>query len=109
MKNPHSNSRPSPGRSSFSGPRSKPGNAPSVSKRKEPISKTLPPDPLASVDRLALDRFVREEAKRLPDIRQDRVNQIRAALDSGKYHISSDLIADKIIQDILLHESPAQD
>ncbi|MDX1411612.1 MAG: flagellar biosynthesis anti-sigma factor FlgM, partial [Nitrospirales bacterium] len=60
-------------------------------------------------DRSALISLVQEEAKRIPDIRQDRVEQIRAALQSRNYHISSDLLADKIIQEILLDEPSTQD
>ncbi|UCE64410.1 MAG: flagellar biosynthesis anti-sigma factor FlgM [Nitrospirota bacterium] len=108
MNDPHSNSRPTQDSSSPSGPRSKPATAHPVSNHKEPISKALPPDPIDLADQSALIRFVQEEAKRIPDIRQDRIDQIRAALQSRKYHISSDLIADQIIQDILLDEPSAQ-
>ena len=109
MKNPHGNSRPTPNNSSPSGPRSKTAKAESVPKDKEPTSKFVPQDLLDLGDRSALQRFVQEEAKRIPDIRQDRVNQIRTALQSRKYHVSSGLLADKIIKDILLDESSAQD
>jgi flagellar biosynthesis anti-sigma factor FlgM len=56
-----------------------------------------------------LQELAQEEAKRIPDIRQERVDQIRAALQSGEYQISSDLTADRIIEDTLLNESSTQD
>ena len=41
----------------------------------------------------------------LPDIRQERIDQIREALKSGKNSISSEQIADQIIQDTALNHS----
>ncbi len=96
MKDPHPNSQSSQESSS-------PSDSPSKA------AKAFPPDPIDLAERSALISFVQKEAKRIPDIRQDRVEQIRAALQSRNYHISSDLLADKIIQDILLDEPSAQD
>ena len=109
MKDPHTNSFPTQGSSSPSGPGSKQAKPQSVPNEKEPASEAFPPDTVDLSDRSAIDSFVQKEAKRIPDIRQDRVDQIRAALESRKYHITSDLIADQIIQDLLLDESSAQD
>jgi len=39
-----------------------------------------------------------------PDIREDRVNQIRNALDSGTYNVKAEKIAEKIIGGNLLDE-----
>lgn len=109
MDDPHANSLPTQDSSSPSGARSDQEKAHSVQNGKEPTSKALPPNTIDLADREALHHFVQEEAKRIPDIRQDRVDQIRAALESREYHISSNLIADRIIQDILLDESSTQD
>ena len=109
MKDPHTNSHPTQGTKSPSDPRANEAKAQPVENDKESASKALPPDPIDLTDRSALISFVQAEAKRIPDIRQDRVEQIRAALQSRNYHISSDLLADKIIQDILLDHPSAQD
>ena len=37
----------------------------------------------------------------LPDVRQERINHIKTALQSGSYHIDSHDLADKIIKDLL--------
>ncbi len=39
--------------------------------------------------------------KALPDVRQERINHIQTALQSGTYHIDSRELADKIIKDLL--------
>ena len=106
---PHANSRPPQGGSSPLGARSEQENPLSVQNDKEPTSKALLTEPIDLADPEALLDAVQEEAKRLPDIRQERVDQIRAALQSGEYQISSDLIADRIIQDTLLNESSTED
>ena len=52
---------------------------------------------------------IQEVLKEIPEIRQERVNEIRAALESGNYDVSSDLLADRLIQDILLNRLPPQE
>ena len=42
----------------------------------------------------------------LPDIRADRIAQIRQALDSGTYHVSSQQIADSIVQETIRNSKP---
>jgi flagellar biosynthesis anti-sigma factor FlgM len=37
----------------------------------------------------------------LPEVRQERINHIKTALQSGTYHIDSRDLADKIIKDLL--------
>ena len=41
-----------------------------------------------------------EAMAELPDIRKERIDQIQAALKSGTYSVSSQDLADKIIQDL---------
>ncbi len=36
----------------------------------------------------------------LPDVREDRIVQIQAAIESGTYSVSSQNLADKLIQDL---------
>jgi negative regulator of flagellin synthesis FlgM len=40
-----------------------------------------------------------ERAKQLPEIRQERVEQLRELVQSGKYDVSSKQIADAILRD----------
>ncbi len=42
---------------------------------------------------------IQKEISLLPEIREERVNHIRQALNSGTYRISSEQIADRIIQE----------
>ena len=39
-----------------------------------------------------------------PDVREDRVNQVRSQIDSGAYNVKAEQIADKIIGGNLLDE-----
>ncbi len=41
-----------------------------------------------------------EAMAELPDVRKDRIAPIQAALESGTYSVSSQELADKIIQDL---------
>lgn len=43
---------------------------------------------------------IREAARQLPDIRQERVREIQDALAAGQYHVSSEDLADALIQDV---------
>ena len=43
---------------------------------------------------------VRKALPHIPDIRTDRVNAIRARIASGSYTVTSEEIADKILNDI---------
>ena len=49
---------------------------------------------------------IQDLLKEIPEVRHERVAQIRKALESGQYHVSSDLVADRIIRDILLNQPP---
>ena len=84
MKDPRTNPHQTQGKKSLSDPRSKRVKARTVPNDKKSASKAPPPDPIDLTDRSALIKFVQAEAKRIPDIRQDRVDQIRAALQSGE-------------------------
>ena len=39
--------------------------------------------------------------KQLPDVREDRVQELKAQIENGTYHVSSDDIADLIIRRML--------
>ena len=39
-----------------------------------------------------------------PDVRQDRINQVRSEIDSGTYNIKAEKIAEKIVGGSLLDE-----
>ncbi len=47
---------------------------------------------------------IQTEIAQLPDIRQERVKEIRNALQSGQYQVSSEDLADRLIQDTILNE-----
>ena len=40
-----------------------------------------------------------EDISRLPEIREDRMEQIRQSLNAGTYRVPSDQVADRIIQE----------
>ena len=52
---------------------------------------------------------LQEILKQIPDIRQERIDQIRAALESGNYQISSEMIAERLVRDILDNQPPMPD
>ena len=43
--------------------------------------------------------------KEIPDIRQDKVQKVQKAIESGQYRIPSKDIADSIIQDVVMNNS----
>ena len=51
---------------------------------------------------------IQDILKQIPEVRQERVAQIREALESGQYQVSSDVVADRIIRDILLNQPPTK-
>ena len=48
---------------------------------------------------------IQEAIKQIPEIRQKHIEKISAALEAGKYHISSKHVAEHIIQDTLLNHT----
>ena len=46
-------------------------------------------------------RRTREIAPDAPDIRADKVNNIRAEIAEGRFHIDNEAVAGKMLQDIL--------
>ena len=52
---------------------------------------------------------VLEDISHLPEIRKDRVEQIRQALNAGTYQVSSDQIADRIIQETVRNSAHLPD
>ena len=109
MDKPRPHSISPPDTQSPKPPRSGQDSSLPVRNGKELIPRASPRKPIKRAHRRSLQKLAQEEAKRIPDIRQERVDQIRAALQSGEYQISSDLIADRIIQDTLLNESSTED
>ncbi|MDR1665038.1 MAG: flagellar biosynthesis anti-sigma factor FlgM [Clostridiales bacterium] len=43
---------------------------------------------------------VRKVLVNIPDVRMDRVNQVKAKIEAGAYHVSASDVADKILQGI---------
>ena len=109
MKKPKSQSRSAPGSHPPLTPATDKGSTPPGEGDNGPDILLASNHPLTPSQRKSLHDFILEEAKRLPDIRQDRVNQIRTALKAGNYRIASDLIADRILQDTIVDNSSNQE
>jgi negative regulator of flagellin synthesis FlgM len=45
-----------------------------------------------------------KQIDQIPDIRQDRLEKIKKVLKDGSYHIDSDIVANRIIQEVLNNE-----
>lgn len=52
---------------------------------------------------------VQDAISRLPEIRKERVEQLRQALNSGSYQVSSKLVADRIIQETVRNSAHSPD
>ncbi len=46
---------------------------------------------------------VGQQAMAAPDIRQERVAELRQAIDSGTYSVSNEALADAMMRDLLQH------
>ena len=46
----------------------------------------------------------REQLDRIPEVREDKVAELKAKIESGKYEINSEEIADKILKDGFLND-----
>lgn len=63
-----------------------------------------------SSETVAVSGFAREAgkagsaAKASPDIRKEKVDEIKAKIAKGEYYVSSDKIAGKVIEDIIRHK-----
>lgn len=44
---------------------------------------------------------LKQAASGLPDVRMQKVNEIKDALSSGSYHVSNEDVADKILDDVI--------
>lgn len=44
---------------------------------------------------------IHEEVKKTPEVRVEKVQELKAKIDDGTYYVSSDRIAEKILQDII--------
>ena len=64
------------------------------------------PDSLDLANREAVAKFVQEEAKRISDVRQERLEKIRSEIEAGTYEVSSEDIARGIIRDSSLGSDP---
>lgn len=51
-------------------------------------------------------RGIQEALRALPETRQDRLNRIKAAIDSGTYSVSTQDVADKLIKETILNQLP---
>ena len=60
---------------------------------------------LSSSDQLEISQvgkdyqIAKQAIKSVPDVREDRVNELKAAIAAGTYNVSDEDIADKIIND----------
>lgn len=41
--------------------------------------------------------------KQVPEIRQEKIEKIRKSLESGQYHVSSDEVAERMVQDTIVN------
>ena len=76
---------------------------------KEPSSSTSQhpaPDQVTVSQSVNQHQAIQDIVKQIPEVRPDRVAEIRKALESGQYHVPSDLVADRIIRDILINQPP---
>lgn len=65
-----------------------------------------PQDPTHISRQTQEQQAIQRAITQLPEIREDRINRLREAIQSGEYRVHSADLADKIIQDILLHLPP---
>ena len=109
MDDPNATPRPPKDISGPLGGRSQDEKSNASPNEKDPNSVSSQTDSDAQVSEDSLQELARELAKRIPDIRQNRIDAIRAALESRGYDISSDRIAERIIQETIAEESSNQD
>ena len=86
--------------------REKEDPTPSTTERSS--SNSQPPiiDQLTVSETINQHQAIQDIVKQVPEVRQERIAQIREALESGQYHVSSEMVADRIIRDILLNQPP---
>lgn len=61
--------------------------------------------PVKQADPVATMQFAAEVVAASPDMRAERVNQLKALIDSGKYNISPTAVAEKMLQSGILTRS----
>lgn len=44
---------------------------------------------------------IHEELKKTPEVRDEKVQELREKIDDGTYYVSSDRIAEKVLRDII--------
>ena len=69
------------------------------------VTPSTPPEQSETISISQTDQEINqytESMAELPDIRKERIAQIQAALESGTYSVSSQDLADKLIQDLSL-------
>ena len=59
-----------------------------------------------SKDALLMSK-VRASYERLPDVREDRVRELRRRIADGKYYVPTDLIVEKILGRLISEQAPA--
>ena len=105
MDDPNATSRPPKDTSGTLGERSKGENSKAPPNEKDPNAAPSRTRSDARPSEDSLQKLARELAKRIPDIRQDRIDAIRAEIESRGYDISNDLTAERIIQETIAEES----
>ena len=86
----------------------KEGHAPSTKENPSSSPQQSITDQLTVSHRVNQHQAIQDLLKQIPEVRQERVTQIREALESGQYQVSSDVVADRIIRDILLNQPPTE-
>jgi negative regulator of flagellin synthesis FlgM len=66
----------------------------------------LPSDSVKVSERASAIGELTAKAEALPDVRQERVNQLRARVESGDYQPTSDQIADALLKESQASTSP---
>ncbi|MEA3547857.1 MAG: flagellar biosynthesis anti-sigma factor FlgM [Thermodesulfobacteriota bacterium] len=82
------------------------------SKKKSPgVNGTTPSSP-AGRDRVELSsgsrdvRKIQEILQETPDIRLDKIQELKEKIEKGEYHVDSLQLADKMLMSLLSEESP---
>lgn len=72
--------------------------------QKKPVHRNAQPAAAVTTD-LSSDvlqlNLLEQQANEVPDIRQERVNALRASVDFGEYQVSDAALADAILRDVL--------
>ncbi len=87
-----------------------PTGSPTSANQLRKTTDTSPSPPLSETTLISPQAMeqLQEALSQIPDIRTDRIEKIRQALKDGTYAVSSEALADKLIQELSMpsHDSP---